>query len=227
VARVGQCAVVSCDGTNATAHARQLREVCPAVIRAFVLPELERAAASAIAAVPAQPDAAEQSLGERCASWCEREAAAHRVPDASRVAWYHAVAVRGGRPLGIRTGNHCASAQSRALVEVLRPGEAAPHEPRAGAKELLEDARAGGRWHAVSEARGGAWKPRRGDLAIYDRSVPGRPETAWWGHVDRVLEACDSRFRCLGANEGPGGAWREEWTPYLEPRLLGFVEVDR
>jgi hypothetical protein len=165
------------------------------------------------------------TLGERCLAWCLEEAAAHPNPSAERIRWYHAVAMRNGKPLGISAGNHCASAQSRALIECLLSGEVRPHEPRAGAIELQSDAVRSGRWRAVSEVRAGRWLPRPGDLAIYNRANPADPSTSWQRHVDRVIGISDdgAQFENIGANE-VAGAWRREWTPFEHARLLGFIE---
>src|SRR5688572_23600790 len=88
-------------------------------------------------APPLTPTA--QTLGERCLTWCLQEAALHPNPSPERIAWYHAVAIRNDKPLGITQGNHCASAQSRALVESLQDFDLTPHEPRAAAIELEQD----------------------------------------------------------------------------------------
>ncbi len=176
-----------------------------------------------------EPDAPEPSavgtLGERCLAWCLEEAATHRQPTPERIAWYHAVAVRNGKPLGITKGNHCASAQSRALVECLLQQEVKPHEPRAGAVELQRDAVQLGRWRSIAEVHGGRWLPRAGDLAIYNRADPARPETSWMRHVDRVIRVSEdgTKYENIGANE-IAGAWNREWTAFGHSRLLGFVE---
>jgi len=174
---------------------------------------------------PAVDPVAQGTLGERCLAWCLEEAAAHQRPDADRIAWYHAVAIRNGKPLGIRSGNHCASAQSRALTECLLDGDVKPHSPRAAALELQSDAMAGGRWRSVREVRAGKWLPHPGDLAIYDRSVAGKPSTSWQRHVDRVIRVSDDseQYENIGANEA-AGAWKREWTAFEHPKLLGFVE---
>jgi hypothetical protein len=178
-----------------------------------------------VASEPFTEGVAQGTLGERCLAWCLEEAAEHHQPSADRIAWYHAVAVRNGKPLGIKTGNHCASAQSRALVECILPGEVKPHEPRAAAKELRDDAAALGRWRPIAEVRAGKWQPRPGDLAIYTRANPADPKTAWQRHVDRVIRVHDdgSRYENIGANE-VAGAWNREWTSFEHSRLLGFVE---
>jgi hypothetical protein len=178
-----------------------------------------------VSSPPTVDAVAQGTLGERCLAWCLEEAAAHERPDADRIAWYHAVAIRNGKPLGIKSGNHCASAQSRALTECVLEGEVKPHSPRAAALELQSDAMASGRWRSVREVRAGKWLPRPGDLAIYDRSVPGKPTTSWQRHVDRVIRVSDrgDEFENIGANEA-AGAWKREWTRFEHPKLLGFVE---
>lgn len=191
--------------------------------------------ANAVSSGPALPESGEDlvvpaiahgTLGERCLTWCLQEMAEHEAPDAERIAFYHAVAVRNGKLLGIKTGNHCASAQSRALMDCLLSGEVKPHEPRAAAVELQRDAQAGGRFRSIVEVRAGKWLPRPGDLAIYDRSTPGQPSTAWQRHVDRVIRVSDDGklYENIGANETSGGGWKREWTPFASPKLLGFVE---
>jgi|GEM_PF-2292952 len=181
--------------------------------------------AGPVVSEPSTEGVALGTLGERCLAWCLEEALEHRQPSADRIAWYHAVAVRNGKPLGIKIGNHCASAQSRALMECVLPGEVKPHEPRAAAKELRDDAAALGRWRPVTEVRAGKWQPRPGDLAIYTRANPADPKTAWQRHVDRVIRVSDdgSRYENIGANE-VAGAWNREWTFFEHNRLLGFVE---
>lgn len=164
------------------------------------------------------------SLGERCLAWCLEEWETHRQPSADRIAWYHAVAKRNGKLLGIKVGNHCASAQSRAMIECLLPGEPAPHEPRAGAIELQQDAMKNGRWHSRAEVQAGKWLPRPGDLAIYNRANPADPKSTWWRHVDRVIRVVEggSGYENIGANE-VAGAWNREVTSFDSQKLLGFI----
>jgi hypothetical protein len=164
---------------------------------------------------------AQGTLGERCLHWCLEEAEAHRHPDAARIAWYHAVAVRNGKPFPIKVGNFCASAQSRALIECAIEGDVRPHEPRCGAIELQQDAIRLGKWHSAAEVRAHKWLPRPGDLAIYDRSTPTQ---SWLRHVDRVIRVLDGdlQYENIGANEG-GGDWVREVTPFSKSNLLGFI----
>ncbi|MET0792204.1 MAG: hypothetical protein ABW061_11840 [Polyangiaceae bacterium] len=164
---------------------------------------------------------AQGTLGERCLIWCLEEARTHEHPDAARIAWYHAIAMRNGKALGITVGNFCASAQSRALVECALASDVRPHEPRAGAIELQQDATRLGNWRSAAEVRARKWAPRPGDLAIYNRSTPTE---AWLRHVDRVIRVSDDglQYENIGANEG-GGNWHREWSLFSNPKLLGFV----
>jgi hypothetical protein len=195
------------------------------------LPSYEGDMTTTARSIPSEPSAAADSeasvsisqgtLGERCLIWCLEEARTHEHPDAARIAWYHAIAMRKGKALGITVGNFCASAQSRALVECAFDSDTRPHEPRAGAIELQQDATRLGNWRSVAEVRARKWSPRPGDLAIYDRSTP---TVAWLRHVDRVIVVSDDglQYENIGANEG-GGNWHREWSLFSNPKLLGFV----
>lgn len=182
--------------------------------------------ASTIPAMEPTGDAA-ATLGERCALWCAHQAGTINRPDAALVASWLRACERNGKPLGIAVGNHCAAAQSAALRAMKRDDDDLPHGYRAAAKELMADAKASGTWRDVGLWRSGQWSPRVGDLAIYDRSVKGRPETSWWGHVDRVVTVDGPTVTTLGANEGPHGEWRRETLTNDHPRLLGLVEYPR
>lgn len=173
------------------------------------------------------------SLGERCVAWCRAEMARQLAPSQSTLERFFARVERERAPglsgylvAECRRGqrpNHCAAAQSTALLECSRDDEPWPHRPRAAAKELMADAVRTGTWRPKGACAQG-WRPKPGDLAIYDRSKPGKPETSWMGHVDRVIAAHEHEYDNIGANEGPGGAWRVETTRYDHPKLLGFIE---
>lgn len=175
------------------------------------------------------------TLGEHALDWCLREQHAG-TPGIAKLAGWFELAGRGleGMVLAGQKLNHCAIAQSAALRAGLEEmglpfdWEHCPHGMRAGAKQLMHDAIMNHRWHAASEAVSGVWSPSLGDLAIYDRSQPGRPETAWWGHVDRVVRTWPDYYSSVGANEGPGGAWRYDTdVPFSHPKLLGFIAYPR
>lgn len=176
-----------------------------------------------LGALPGRSSAS--SLAERCALWCEMQASEASAPSPDAIASWFDICERAGKPIGITSGNHCAAAQSAAMHAMMRPGDAPPHGFRAGAKELMEDAMGAGTWREADAWRRGAWAPRRGDIAIYDRSDPGRPETSWWGHVNRVVSVePNGELVTLGANEGPGGSWKFGRLAPDHARLLGFVE---
>ncbi len=164
------------------------------------------------------------TIGERAVAVAFAEMDAQNPPTAKTVAKYHSVAVRNGRRLGIKKGNHCASAASWCGREALREDEVLPHQLRAGAKELMRDAVARGTWRPIASVLDGSWTPSVGDLAIYDRSKPGKPSTAWYGHVDRVSKVGETDYENIGANEGFKGAWKVARTKYSYRRLLGFVD---
>ena len=172
------------------------------------------------------PLEATTTFGQLCVDVARAEMERELNPSPATVARYHGVAIRNGKPLGIKTGNHCASAASYCALVASRQMASPPfipHQPRAAARELMADAIAVGCWHARAQVLGGHYRPTVGDLAIYDRSVRGRPETAWWGHVDRVSRVLDAQhYEAIGANE-VAGAWRVDLNRLDHPRLLGFV----
>ncbi len=178
---------------------------------------------------PAPPPRADLSLGERCVEWCFREMERQLRPSNETLQAWLSIAERNGHPLVIRVSdqtrpNHCALAQSNAAWQCKLPGELIPHRPRAAAKELMADAIGCRAWHARTEIAQG-WRPRTGDLAIYDRSTPGKPETSWYGHVNRIVELVGpDAYRAIGANEGAHGEWKvDNMLRFDAPRLLGCI----
>lgn len=186
-------------------------------------------------APPVHPDALDGTpwrnpsltLGERCVLLSLAEMDRENPPSSATVAKYLSGCVRGGKRLGLAKGNHCSAAGGWALEECLFAGESRPHAWRAGAKENIADAIAAGCWHPVEEIRSGKWMPSRGDVVIYDRSQPGSPETAWWGHYDRILACAADGYDNLGANEGPRGEWRTQFTPWSLDRIEGVIAYPR
>jgi GH25 family lysozyme M1 (1,4-beta-N-acetylmuramidase)/peptidoglycan hydrolase-like protein with peptidoglycan-binding domain len=165
----------------------------------------------------------QDTLGKRAIDWCRREMARENPPSAKTKALWFAHAERNGKKLGVTSGNHCAITQSVAALESTSDPALIPHRARAGAKELQRDAMAVGAFHSVADVRAGKYKLRPGDLAIYDRSQPARPETGWWGHVDRVTRVFEKSYENIGANAGPNGEWRVQTTDFNHPKLLGFI----
>lgn len=186
-----------------------------------------------------------KTLGQAALDWSYAEMARENPPSAETKAEWFRQCVRNEKlifhdltPEHAARMNHCAAAVCYAMERgfreqhfvVLPPTRSMPHGYRAAAKELMADAVAGKTWRPAAFARSGVWLPEPGDLAVYDRSIPGRPETNWWGHVDRVVrveERNELGYINLGANEGPGGEWVEQWSSFYNRRLLGFIEYER
>lgn len=126
----------------------------------------------------------------------------------------------------LRAGNWCSAIQGWALEQCLLEGDERPHLWRAGVVELELDAKQNGRWHDADEVRAGKWTPASGDLAIWDRSEPGKPETSWYRHVNRVVHMLPSMdaFVTIGGNEGRRIQLSDRAPKRLDSqKLLGFV----
>jgi hypothetical protein len=182
------------------------------------------------------PPSLPKTLGERCVLWSLTEMQREPVPGRATLSQYFAACERGKKNIGAwladevikgKKYNHCAAAVSEALRICRADFDVLPHAHRAGAREIMTDAIDRHCWHDVSEVSTELWTPNVGDVAVYDRSTPGRPETAGLGHVDRVTRLASENgvpgYWNIGANEGPGGAWRLQWSAFKAPRLLGFV----
>ena len=172
------------------------------------------------------------SLGDRAVAWSmEQEArGAGEEPRGSNAgpdieAYFSGARRRGSEELlGLKSGNWCAAAASAAAFSVLEPGETPPHGWRAGVVELVDDAKDAGAWVPIEDVlSGSAPLPSRGDLAIYDRSEPDDPASAWWRHVNRIVQVYDDgSFQTIGGNEG-NDAWGYGEHRFDEPKLLGFI----
>lgn len=182
------------------------------------------------------------SLGERCLAIAYDEmqrgvCSVERYPGrnwSSDIAEYFRRCVRDtdgdgvlddiGKGLARAGGNWCAASACWCLHEVLEPGEEPPHLYRAGVVEIVADAQESGRYVTADEWRAGA-EVRPGDLAIWDRSDPRRPETSWWRHVNRVVEAnADTLLlRTIGGNESRRWAVSTASGARIATKLLGFV----
>jgi hypothetical protein len=209
-------------GATGKDHVDHLKILAPQLLREAVVPFVRQLAPGRVPpwlsrALP---------LGERAVLWSREQMRRELKPSETTIARWFSHSMRNGHKLGITRGNHCAAAACAAAVECAGEEERIPHLPRAAAKEIMADALEANAWHPVDEVRQGAWTPAVGDLAVYDRSRKGQPATAWWGHVDRVSGPIDpdaGGYWNIGANEGPGGAWREQLTHFAAERLLGFV----
>jgi len=176
----------------------------------------------------------EKTLGERCLDVAMSQLGVKEQPPRSnsgpKVREYLAPCVRGDKntKLGLTASNWCMAFASWCMKEAIRPTERAPHGYRAGVVEAVADVRDpherwSGKWHSVTEVRSGNWTPNPGDLAIYDRSDPDRPETSWWRHVNRVIKYDDieKTFQTIGGNEGDEVRVSELSVDHKT--LLGFI----
>lgn len=234
-AQQGGLHVIDDGGQDAAAHIQHVKELGPRLMGELVGPWLVEHQAAAVTEVPAGDDTLPAyslgTLGERAAAYCEAQMRMANPPTPPMIAGWLRLSVRQGGPIwgpgtadeSLARLNFCAAAQSAALLAVANQDDELPHLARAGVVELVSDALERSRWHEVSEVRAGVWAPQVGDLAIYDRSVPGRSETSWWRHVDRVLDSLSSTgCRTIGANEGQD-MWRVESLEWSNPKLLGFI----
>jgi hypothetical protein len=172
------------------------------------------------------------SLGERCVAFCENEMKSGVKEDypasytSTRIAQYFSVCTRliqGEEvPIGIQLGNWCSCSQSFALHESILPGETKPHGFRVGVVELVSDLKTNNLYRDAASVRQGKYQIKRGDLVIWDRSNPSKPETAWWRHVSRITEVNDSTFTCISGNSG--GKFSISHHQLSQPNLLGFGE---
>jgi hypothetical protein len=113
----------------------------------------------------------------------------------------------------------------------LLPGELKPHDYRAGVVEIVEDTYPGsdgkmpfaGRFKPTKLVKDGKFVPCVGDLVIWDRSNPSKPETSWWRHINRVIDFNESNgtFSTVGGNEGQKVRVGESHID--KEKLLGFV----
>jgi len=174
-----------------------------------------------------------RSIGERALDVAMNEVGVLEDPPGSnsgkRVKEYLAPCVRGDRNtlLHLTASNWCMAFSSWCMQQALFPHEKAPHGYRAGVIEAVADVRDpqspwSGKWHDVKEVRSGVWRPNPGDLAIYDRSIPSRPDTSWWRHVNRVISfSDDGLFRTVGGNEAQRVKVAEQTIDKVS--LLGFI----
>lgn len=165
-----------------------------------------------------------RTLGEAALAWSLDQYERNNPPTAEDVASWFEPAERDGERLGLSSGNACAVAACAAAFRTCRSYcELVPHGYRASAKELMYDAAERGAFLSRTAVLNEGLRPHVGDLAIYDRSYVDRPDTEWFGHVDRVISVDADGYQNLGANEAPHSGWAIDWSAYTNDRLLGFV----
>jgi hypothetical protein len=153
------------------------------------------------------------SLGERCVLFCENEMKNKVCEDykgaytSKRIREYFSICTRltNGKEIHIplQSGNWCAASQSFALHESLLPDEVLPHGYRLGVVEIVSDCQRLGLWRPTPSVKAGKYSIKKGDIIVFDRSNPNKPETAWFRHIGRVLEITSN---LLGFGEYPSAS---------------------
>lgn len=117
-------------------------------------------------------------------------------------------------------GNWCAVAAS-AWLAVGAPGLVTGSHGAKALKDQLRHAR-GVTWYTAAQLRATPLVLRPGAVCFWDRAVPGRPETSWWGHVG-IFERLDGKDPlCIEGNSGADGRRVARMPrPLADPRLLG------
>jgi hypothetical protein len=171
------------------------------------------------------------TLGERCVAFAENELNNGVKEDAPnsftspRLREYFSICTRliNGVEVpqkGFAKGNWCAASASFCMHNSLLPGEDPPHGCRLGVVEIVTDLQRKGLWVPTSQVSNGSYRMKVGDLIIFDRSQPGKPETAWYRHIGRIHELSTTGFSCISGNSG--GCWKISNHTLSQANLLGF-----
>ena len=177
------------------------------------------------------------TLGERCVAFAENEMNNGVKEDSpnsftsARIREYFSICTRlvNGKEVpqtGFVKGNWCAASASFCMNKSLLPGEIAPHGCRLGVVEIVSDLQKQGLFRSVQDALSESYMIEVGDLIIFDRSQPGKPETAWYRHIGRVYEVSTqvyfhhTDFKCISGNSG--GCWKISSHNTSQKNLLGF-----
>jgi peptidoglycan hydrolase-like protein with peptidoglycan-binding domain len=128
-------------------------------------------------------------------------------------------------PLRLAAGaNWCAAAVRSWVVRAAAAlGVTAPNIGGPGAKNIIAQIRAaGGEWIAAKDLR--SEDVEAGMIFVEDRSIPGRPETDWYGHTGVVSGPCvGSLYPAVEGNSGLLGDRVAHMKRVLSsPRLLGM-----
>ncbi len=93
------------------------------------------------------------------------------------------------------------------------------------AKAWREDFAKAGRWYTAAELRARPELVRPGLVFVWDRASPGKPETAWMGHIGIGASHAqsDGTFQTVEGNSGPVGDRVSDAMPRAlsDPKLLG------
>lgn len=170
------------------------------------------------------------TLGERCVAFAENELNNNVREDkpgsytSPRIREYFAICTRqiNGKEVNLNftKGNWCAASASFCLKNSLLSGEVPPHGYRLGVVEIVTDLQRKGLWRPTVDVRSGSYNIQIGDVIIFDRSQPGKPETNWYRHIGRVYDIIPDGFRCISGNSG--GCWKISNHKLSQSNLLGF-----
>jgi len=137
-----------------------------------------------------------------------------------RVAEYFRGCVRAGAPLSQHHGDWNAAGCCWAAFAAAMEGERLPHEWRADAREIWEDAEALGVAIPITRVRSRIWRARVGDLALFHTPVGG------W-RVGRIELPPDVEGRYSTVEAACSGRWGREERRLTDVDLVGFVEYPR
>lgn len=174
---------------------------------------------------------ADLSLGERCVLFSENEMKNGVCEDklnsftSSRIREYFSICTRlvNGKEtkLNLNAGNWCSSGGCFALQQSLLPGEVVPHGYRVGVVEVVADLKHNNLYQTIDQVRNGDYTIKVGDVIIFDRSIPNKPETQWFRHFGRCYSVDSSTdFKCISGNNG--GKWKISSHKISQTNLLGF-----
>lgn len=137
------------------------------------------------------------------------------------------------REMGTRYGwipgsNWCGIAVSDWIIQAAADmGAKCPIVGSQGAQAIMGQFKSIGRWLPASEARKNPSLVTAGMVPVFDRSVPGRPETGWMGHIGVTTGGVtNGKFPTIEGNSGADGRRVAEMVRDLsDGRLFGFGKL--
>jgi len=217
------------------AHNRQLSQVFPAMLREHVFPfvggGLERHdAAPAPATVRtgaktptgASLHRAILAAAERDLNVGVREDLGHNDGTVLRARYFPRFGLKPG-------ANWCAAAGCDWMAQgEAETGRKSLVAGSPGAKAMKDQFIAAGAWVSAAAVRADHSLLEPGMAAVLDRSLPGRPETAWWGHFGIDVSIGEEVYWLIEGNSGERGEHVAIVERRLDdPRLLGFGRFER
>lgn len=125
--------------------------------------------------------------------------------------------------------NWCAAATTTWIREAAReaglrppiPGSMQAKKIGEQIRELASTGAADAAWHSAEDLRRDPSLLRPGDVVVWDRSDPAKPETSWYGHVG-VVASTGRSFTSIEGNSGQVGDRVAEMPRTVDdPRLIG------